>query len=64
MLEFALIINQETLYYIYSVPINPIKSMRSKVPKMKLQRENFKEINIFLKVRNCQLKYDALKLIY
>lgn len=39
MLEFSHIINQQTLYYIYSEPINPIKSMCSKVPKMKLQRD-------------------------
>lgn len=39
MLEFSHIINQKTLYYIYSEPINPIKSMPSKVPKMKLQRD-------------------------
>lgn len=31
----------EHSYYIYSEPINPIKSMRSKVPKMKLQRDKY-----------------------
>lgn len=42
MLEFSHIINQQPwLYYIYSEPINPIKSMPSKVPKMKLQRDKY-----------------------
>lgn len=41
MLEFSHIINQQTLNYIYSEPINPIKSMPSTVPKMKLQRDKY-----------------------
>lgn len=61
MLEFSHIINQQTLYYIHSEPINPIKSMPSKVPKMKLQRDKYIE---FLKVSHCQLKCDSLRLIY
>lgn len=41
MLEFSHVINQQPLYYIYSERINPIKSMRSKVSKMKLQRDKY-----------------------
>lgn len=59
MLEFSHVINQQPLYYIYSEPINPIKSMRSKVPKMKLQRDKY-----ILKSATCQLKCDSLRLIY